>query len=110
MKIVRLLGEENASFCAWVLEYSKGRKSQENGGFLGIRLLAELMSEMIQSVSKAKEGEVLEPIVTQLGYHFIKVDKQFSVQLDESLREQLLESVFPLCLQDPSHFNNVQKL
>jgi len=79
MKIVRLLREENASFCALVLEYSQGEKSEKNGGFLGIRFLAELMSEMIQSVSEAKEGEVLEPIVTKLGNHIIKVDEWFPV-------------------------------
>jgi parvulin-like peptidyl-prolyl isomerase len=94
MKIVRLLREENASFCAGALESSKGRSSKEKGGFLGIRFLVELMPEMIQSVSEAKEGEVLEPIVTKLGYHIIKVEKWFPVQLDESLREQLLESAF----------------
>jgi parvulin-like peptidyl-prolyl isomerase len=92
------------------LEYSKGRQYKKNSGFLGIRFLAELMAEMIQSVSEAKAGEVLEPIVTKLGYHIIKVDKWFSVQLDESLREQVLESVFQLLLQEPSHFNKVQKL
>jgi len=110
IKIVRLLREENTSFCALALEYSKGRQSKENGGFLGIRFLAELMPEMIQSVSEAKEGEVLKPIVTKLGYHIIKVDKWFPVQLDESLREQLLESAFQLLLQYPSHFNKLQKL
>lgn len=65
---------------------------------------------MIQSVSEAHEGEVLEPIVTKLGSHIIKVDKWFPVQLDEFLREQLLKSAFQLLLQNPSHFNNVQKL
>jgi parvulin-like peptidyl-prolyl isomerase len=70
MKIVRLLREENASFCAWALEYSKGRQPKEKGGFL-----VQLMPQMIQSVSESKEGKVLEPIITKLGYHFIKVDK-----------------------------------
>jgi parvulin-like peptidyl-prolyl isomerase len=75
MKIVRLLREENASFCAWALEYSKGRQPKEKGGFLGIRFLVQLIPQMIQSVSEAKEGKVLEPIITKLGYHIIKLDK-----------------------------------
>jgi len=37
------------------------------------------MPEMIQSVSEAKEDEVLEPIVTKLGNHIIKVDKWLPV-------------------------------
>lgn len=110
MTIVRLLREENASFCALALEYSKGRQSKENGGFLGIRFLAELMPEMLHSVSEAKEGEVLEPIATKLGYHIIKVEKWLPVELDESLREQLLESAFQLWLQDPKYFNNLQNI
>jgi len=34
--------EENASFCA-LLEYSKGKQSKENGGFVGIRFISEPM-------------------------------------------------------------------
>jgi len=74
MKIVHLLREENASFCAWALEYSKSRQPKEKCDFLGIRFLVELMPEMIQPVSEAKEGKALEPIITKLGYHIIKVD------------------------------------
>lgn len=39
-KIVRLLREENASFCVLALEYSKGRQFKENGSFLEIRFLS----------------------------------------------------------------------
>jgi hypothetical protein len=37
--------------------------------FVGIRFLSELLPEIAQAISEAKEGEVIEPIQTRLGYH-----------------------------------------
>jgi parvulin-like peptidyl-prolyl isomerase len=102
LKIVRMLREENASFCALALEYSKGKKSQENGGFVGIRFLAEIMPEIAQAISTAQEGEAIGPIQTKLGYHIFRVEKWFLHQLSESAREQILESLFQAWLKEQS--------
>ncbi|MBE9168984.1 peptidylprolyl isomerase [Pleurocapsales cyanobacterium LEGE 06147] len=100
LAIVQLLREQNASFCALALEHSKGKQSQENGGFIGIRFLAELMPEIEQGISEAKEGEIIGPIQTKLGYHILRVEKWFPHQLSESAREQILESLFQPWLQE----------
>lgn len=110
LKIVRSVREENASFCALALEHSKGKQSKDNGGFVGIRFLAELSPEIVQAVSEAKEGEVLEPIQTKLGYHIIRVEKWFPVELSESVTEDILESLFRGWLQEQSNSNHDARL
>ncbi len=99
-KVTYAIREENASFCALALEHSKGKQSKENGGFVGIRFLSELMPEIAQAISEANEGEVIEPIQTRLGYHIIKIEKWFPTELSESVREEILESHFQAWLRE----------
>jgi parvulin-like peptidyl-prolyl isomerase len=93
VKIVQALQRESTSFCALALEHSKGKQSKENGGFAGIRFLAELLPEIAKAVAEAKEGEVIGPIQTKLGYHILRIEKWFPSELSE-VREQVLESFF----------------
>ncbi len=106
LKIAQALREENASFCALALEYSKGKHSQENGGFMGIRFLTELMPEITQAIAEAKENEVIGPIHTKIGYHILRVEKWFPTHLSELVREQILESLFQAWLQEQSNPNH----
>jgi hypothetical protein len=99
-KIAQILREGNASFCALALEYSKGKQSQERGGFVGIQFLAELLPELAQALSEAKAGEIIGPIHTKLGYHILRVEKWFAHELNESAREQILEPLFQVWLQE----------
>jgi parvulin-like peptidyl-prolyl isomerase len=93
LKIAQALRVENASLCALALEQPKGKQSQQNAGFVGIRFLAELLPEITKAVVEAKEGEVVGPIQTKLGYHILRVEKWFAADLSE-VREQVLESLF----------------
>jgi parvulin-like peptidyl-prolyl isomerase len=99
VKIARMLREEQASFCALALEYSKGKQSKENGGFAGVRFLGELLPEIAKALSQAQEGELINPIQTKLGYHVLKVEKWFPAELGE-VREQVLESLFQAWLRE----------
>jgi parvulin-like peptidyl-prolyl isomerase len=103
LQISRLLTEANASFCALALEYSKGKQSKESGGFMGIRFLPELMPEIVQAITDVKEGEIVAPIQTQVGYHVIKVEKWFPVEFSEMVRETILELFFQTWLQEASN-------
>jgi parvulin-like peptidyl-prolyl isomerase len=98
LKVAYAIREEKVSFCALALEYSKGKQSRENGGFVGIRFLLELMPEIAQAVAEANEGEVIGPVQTKLGYHVLKIEKRFHAELNE-IREQVLESLFQNWLQ-----------
>ncbi len=99
LSITQALHEKQVSFAALALEFSKGRQSQDNGGFVGVRFVAELLPEIAQAVIEAKEGEVIGPIQTRLGYHVLRVEKQFPPALSESVREQILDSLFQSWLQ-----------
>lgn len=101
LKIAQALRVENASFCALALEHSRGKQSQQNAGFVGVRFLAELLPEITKAVAEAKEGEVVGPIQTKLGYHILRVEKWLATDLSE-VREQVLESLFHNWLQTKS--------
>ncbi|QLE39977.1 peptidylprolyl isomerase [Nostoc sp. C052] len=101
LQIAQVLRGENASFCALALQYSKGKQSKENGGFAGVRFIAELLPEIIKAVVEAKEGAIIGPIQTKLGYHILRVEKWFPAELSE-VREQVLDSLFQAWLQGGS--------
>jgi parvulin-like peptidyl-prolyl isomerase len=105
LKIAQSLRAENASFCALALEHSRGKQSQQNAGFVGVRFLAELLPEIAKAVIEAKEGEVVGPIQTKLGYHILRVEKWLGAELNE-VRESVLESLFQGWLQTGSSFRD----
>ncbi len=100
LKVAHALRADNASFCALALEHSKGKQSRENGGFVGICFIAKLLPEIAEAVSKAKEGDVFGPVQTKLGYHIIRIEKLFPTELNESVREEILDSLFQAWLQE----------
>lgn len=97
MKVVQAL-RENASFCALALEYSKGKQSKENGGFVGVRFIAELVPELAQAIVDAKEREIIGPVQSKLGYHVLRVEKWFPAEFNQ-VREQILEFLFQAWLK-----------
>lgn len=109
VKIAQALQEQKASFCALALEHSKAKQSRENGGFAGIRFLAELLPEISQAVVSATEGEVIGPIQTKLGYHILRIEKWLQTQMDE-VREQVLEFLFQAWLEARSNPNSSTEL
>ena len=105
-KIVQMLREGHASFCALALEHSQGKLSHENGGFVGVRYLVELMPEVVEAISNAKEGEIIGPVQSKLGYHVLKIEKWFSIELNQAVREQVMDSLFPVWLQNLKDSNH----
>ncbi|SRR5579883_582862 len=91
---------EGASFPALALTYSKGKQSQENGGFVGVRFLVELLPEIATALGDANEGDVIGPVQTRLGFHVLRVEKWFPTELSESVREQILDALFQIWLQE----------
>ncbi|AKG20543.1 peptidylprolyl isomerase [Calothrix sp. 336/3] len=100
-KIINNLREKNASFCSLALEYSLGKQSRENGGFVGVQYLVELAPEIIASLSNAETGEIIGPIQTKLGYHILRVEKWFPTELNQAVREQIMNSLFEIWLYSP---------
>lgn len=102
MRITQALREDKATFCRLALEHSKGRQSKDNGGFVGVRFLAELMPELSQALAEAKEGEVIGPVQTKLGYHILQIEKRFEPDFRE-VREQVLEFMFNTWLKNQTN-------
>ncbi|BAZ29284.1 PpiC-type peptidyl-prolyl cis-trans isomerase [Cylindrospermum sp. NIES-4074] len=98
-EIWQMLQEENGSFCILAMEHSQGKLSQQNGGFVGIRSLVELLPEIAAAVNEAKEGEIIGPIQTKLGYHILKLEKWFPSELTQSIREQIMNTMFEVWLE-----------
>ncbi len=99
-KVVQMLREEPASFCALALEYSQGKLSHENGGFVGVRYMVELIPEVAVAISNAEVGEIIGPVESKLGYHIFKVEKWFPTELNQAVREQVMEALFKIWLQN----------
>jgi parvulin-like peptidyl-prolyl isomerase len=108
LEIAQQVRSQPHLFCAYALEHSKGKQSRQNGGFLGIRFVSELLPEIAQAIATATEGEILEPVQTKLAYHIIKVEKWFPAELNESIRGQVLELLFQNWLQAQSDRNTLK--
>ncbi|MBL1178735.1 peptidylprolyl isomerase [Pantanalinema sp. GBBB05] len=103
LKIVQALQAENASFCALAVEYGLGKQAKERGGFLGVHFLPKLLPEIVQAISQARAGEVIGPIQTKFGYHILRVEKWYPLQLDDSVRVEVVDALFQGWLQQQSH-------
>jgi PPIC-type PPIASE domain len=99
VKISRQVRENQSLFCSLALEHSKGRQSAENGGFAGVKLVAELLPEIAQAIEDAGEGDVLDPVQSKLGYHVLRVEKWFPAELSQ-VRQQLLDYLFQSWLNE----------
>lgn len=102
LRIVQALQQDKAAFCSLALQYSKGKQSKENGGFVGIRFVSELLPELGQAIAEVKDGDAIGPIETKLGYHILKVEKWFSHEFRE-VKEQVLEFLLQTWLKSQTH-------
>jgi parvulin-like peptidyl-prolyl isomerase len=108
IKVSKSIREKGDSFCMLALEYSKGKQSKENGGFAGIRFVAELLPEIAAAIDKAPVGEVLEPVKSKLGYHILRVEKWFSPEFNEVkdfIAEYLFQSWLTEKIAEKSNFS-----
>lgn len=100
LRLLQLLRQGQASFSALALEYSKGKRSKENGGFVGVRFLAELIPEIAAAIADAEAGQLIGPISTKFGCHILRVEKWFVAELTPEVRDHILATLFQLWLQN----------
>lgn len=99
IKIVESIRNKNESFCALALEFSQGKQSKENGGFAGIKFVAELIPEIAAAIEEVEAGNVLDPVQSRLGYHILRVEKWFPPALNE-IRDSLINYLFQSWISD----------
>ncbi len=97
-RLAHAIREENASFNALALEHSRGLISRANAGFVGVRFFGELRPELAQAMSEAKEGEIVGPIQTKLGYHIVRIEKWFPTELTIAQRKRMLAALLKLTM------------
>lgn len=100
MRVFEALKSEPGSFCALTLEHSQTKYSQQQGGFVGIRFVAELMTEVAEAISDVVAGVTLPPVQTRLGYHILKIEKWFSAELNQDVRQTILDSLFQAWMKE----------
>ncbi|MCK5833936.1 peptidylprolyl isomerase [bacterium] len=62
---------------AYVAEYfSDDPGSKENGGYLGWITRGQMIPEFEEAVFSADSGELVGPVLTQFGYHLIRVENK----------------------------------
>ncbi len=101
-QIVQTLRTGKASFCAMAIEHSKAQPSGKQGGFVGIRFLSTLMPEIRAAIVDIPEGEIINPIKTQRGYHIVRIEKWFPPSLNESVRLEILNVIFQTWINAPN--------
>ena len=100
LEVKRSLLSEKTSFCALALEYSKGKQSHTNGGFLGILYLSQLAPEIAEAIENTSAGEIIDPIKTELGYHILRVEKWFLPEMSELVRAEILNTLWQMWLKE----------
>lgn len=88
----RLIEGENFSVLA--TEYSDDVSSAKQGGFLGAAGKGAYVKEFEDTLFKLTEGGVSPPILTEFGYHLIRMDG-FDAELPsfEALKDQLVMDI-----------------
>ncbi len=60
-------------------EFSDDRGSAEKGGLLPAFEVSRMVPEFIKAISKLKEGQVSPPVLTDYGWHLIKLKKLIKI-------------------------------
>ncbi|WP_299487845.1 peptidylprolyl isomerase [Acaryochloris sp. IP29b_bin.137] len=93
----RLQAEEQA-FSDLATQYSQGPEAQ-TGGLIGPVTAANLHPTLVQILTSAQPGQVRPPIRLGEWFVIVSLQKLISAQLDDTLRQQLLEQRFNEWLQ-----------
>jgi parvulin-like peptidyl-prolyl isomerase len=90
------------SFAELARDYSQGPEAQ-TGGLIGPMELSTPHPVLAKMLSFAQPGQLYPP--TRLGEWFVilRLEKLLSAQLDESMRQQLLDSLFEAWIQEQLH-------
>ncbi|GAC1448228.1 MAG: hypothetical protein NVS2B14_17690 [Chamaesiphon sp.] len=81
------------SFASLAGAYSQGPESQ-TGGLLGPVALCQLHPELAQKLSKSQPGQLWPPIRLDNWIAIIRLEKFIPAQLDEPMRQHLLDRLF----------------
>ncbi len=91
-EIYNKLTKENADFAALAAEYSQDVNTKDNGGELGEFGKNETIQAFEDAVFALEVGDISKPVLTDYGYHIIKLNDKFQKQLDfETCKDYILD-------------------
>jgi hypothetical protein len=89
-------GEE--SFATLAREYSQGPEAQ-TGGLVGPFDLSSLQPNLAQILASSQPGQVSQPVYLNEWFVVVRLEKFLAAQLDEPMRQRLLNDLFKEWLQ-----------
>lgn len=94
-----IAGEQ--SFTELATEYSEGAESQ-TGGLIGPVEISVPHPAIAQAISTQPLGQVCQPMRLEEWYVIVRPEKIIPAQLDEPMRQRLLDELFQIWLQEES--------
>ena len=92
------LKEGKDSFSELARKYSQGQEAQ-SGGKVGPVLLSNIHPSLAQALKNSKPGEILSPISIEEWFIIVRLESFIPVELDEPMRQKLLNELFANWLQ-----------
>lgn len=94
LELFYALQEGEISFQEIARQYIQDHKLRCAGGYQGLRSRRDFRPEIAAAVFDAKPPEILKPITTSKGIHLIWVEAIVQPQLDEELRQKIINELF----------------
>ena len=99
MELFYALEEGDLNFTDVARQYIEDPELKRRGGYLGNIYRRQLRPEISAAVFAAKPPQTIEPITTSLGIHLIRVEEIVQPQLDSTVYQQILMSLFDSWLE-----------
>jgi parvulin-like peptidyl-prolyl isomerase len=86
------------SFAELAREYSQGPEAQ-TGGLVGPFELSSLQPNLAEILSTSQPGQISQPVYLNEWFVVVRLEKFLAAQLDETMRQRLLNDLFKEWLQ-----------
>jgi parvulin-like peptidyl-prolyl isomerase len=88
------ISEGEVGFSELAYQYIQDKELSRCGGYRGAVSRKDLRPEISAAVFAANPPELLKPIVTNSGVHIIKVEEIIQPQLNDTLRQEIMATLF----------------
>ncbi len=106
-ELLSQLLEEERAFAELARQHSLHHESAARGGSLGVVYRKSLSPAVESVVFNAREGNVVGPVKTDMGYHLIKVEEILLGQLDAAIADAIRQELFRNWLREQVQLANV---